>query len=209
MLQPPADVPFASFLFLFTLQNSKGSVEVAAKCFYRRKDLPSNLLVAADRHACMWGTSWVGGCLGGKGCSPYILILLLIHNSWNMCAAFLIHISCSFSHWFVGSPNVKLPHILHVSTRHQLSAFPIPHTRSLTLLPSCLSPFPLSPFPPPPFFLHPFIFCPSLPQWQWRKKMSWTHPCQVGTTLISSRSWRDTSSGTESSSSPDRLRPTR
>ena len=32
-------------------QNSKGSVEVAAKCFYRRKDLPPNLLVAADRHA--------------------------------------------------------------------------------------------------------------------------------------------------------------
>lgn len=32
-------------------KNSKGSVEVAAKCFYRRKDLPPNLLVAADRHA--------------------------------------------------------------------------------------------------------------------------------------------------------------
>lgn len=32
-------------------KNSKGSVEVAAKCFYRRKDLPANLLVAADRHA--------------------------------------------------------------------------------------------------------------------------------------------------------------
>ncbi|XP_064403527.1 metastasis-associated protein MTA3-like isoform X2 [Halichondria panicea] len=31
-------------------KNSKGSVEVAAKCFYRRKDLPANLLVAADRH---------------------------------------------------------------------------------------------------------------------------------------------------------------
>lgn len=34
------------------LQNAKGSVEVAAKCFYRRKDLPANLLAAADRHAC-------------------------------------------------------------------------------------------------------------------------------------------------------------
>ncbi|XP_019864285.1 PREDICTED: metastasis-associated protein MTA3-like isoform X2 [Amphimedon queenslandica] len=32
-------------------KNSKGSVEVAAKCFYRRKDLPSHLLLAADRHA--------------------------------------------------------------------------------------------------------------------------------------------------------------
>lgn len=31
-------------------QNAKGSVEVAAKCFYRRKDLPANLLLAADRH---------------------------------------------------------------------------------------------------------------------------------------------------------------
>ena len=27
-------------------------MEVAAKCFYRRKDLPANLLAAADRHAC-------------------------------------------------------------------------------------------------------------------------------------------------------------
>ena len=36
---------------LFWSQNSKGSVEVAAKCFYRRKDLPPNLLLAADRHA--------------------------------------------------------------------------------------------------------------------------------------------------------------
>ena len=34
------------------LQNAKGSVEVAAKCFYRRKDLPQNLLIAADRHTC-------------------------------------------------------------------------------------------------------------------------------------------------------------
>lgn len=32
-------------------KNAKGSVEVAAKCFYRRKDLPPNLLIAADRHA--------------------------------------------------------------------------------------------------------------------------------------------------------------
>ena len=40
-------------------QNSKGSVEVAAKCFYRRKDLPPNLLVAADRHARMWAACWV------------------------------------------------------------------------------------------------------------------------------------------------------
>lgn len=40
----------ASMYFLHP-KNSKGSVEVAAKCFYRRKDLPPNLLVAADRHA--------------------------------------------------------------------------------------------------------------------------------------------------------------
>ncbi|KAL5463382.1 hypothetical protein EMCRGX_G032275 [Ephydatia muelleri] len=32
-------------------KNPKGSVEVAAKCFYRRKDLPPNLLSVADRHA--------------------------------------------------------------------------------------------------------------------------------------------------------------
>lgn len=31
-------------------KNSKGSVEVAAKCFYRRKDLPPHLLAVADRH---------------------------------------------------------------------------------------------------------------------------------------------------------------
>ena len=36
-------------------QNPKGSVEVAAKCFYRRKDLPPNLLSVADRHACKLG----------------------------------------------------------------------------------------------------------------------------------------------------------
>ena len=39
------------------LQNTKGSVEVAAKCFYRRKDLPPNILVAADRHASELTTS--------------------------------------------------------------------------------------------------------------------------------------------------------
>lgn len=38
-------------MYLLHPKNSKGSVEVAAKCFYRRKDLPPNLLVAADRHA--------------------------------------------------------------------------------------------------------------------------------------------------------------
>ena len=48
----PFNSYYRSCLFRY-LQNSKGSVEVAAKCFYRRKDLPSNLLVAADRHASM------------------------------------------------------------------------------------------------------------------------------------------------------------
>ena len=33
------------------LQNSKGGVEVAVKCFYRRRDLPSQLLALADQHA--------------------------------------------------------------------------------------------------------------------------------------------------------------
>lgn len=44
-------LPCLAFIYSRHPQNSKGSVEVAAKCFYRRKDLPPNLLVAADRHA--------------------------------------------------------------------------------------------------------------------------------------------------------------
>jgi metastasis-associated protein MTA len=32
-------------------KNSKGGVEVAVKCFYRRRDLPSQLLALADQHA--------------------------------------------------------------------------------------------------------------------------------------------------------------
>jgi metastasis-associated protein MTA len=32
-------------------KNTKGSVEVAAKCFYRRKDLPPSVLLCADRHS--------------------------------------------------------------------------------------------------------------------------------------------------------------
>ena len=32
-------------------KNSKGGVEVACKCFYRRRDLPQHLLGLADQHA--------------------------------------------------------------------------------------------------------------------------------------------------------------
>ncbi len=39
------------YVLLLLAQNAKGSVEVAAKCFYRRKDLPLNVLAAADTHA--------------------------------------------------------------------------------------------------------------------------------------------------------------
>ncbi len=55
LLSETLETEIVSFMdfheFFFVPQNSKGSVEVAAKCFYRRKDLPANLLAAADRHA--------------------------------------------------------------------------------------------------------------------------------------------------------------
>lgn len=47
----PPPIPYQICKIEELRKNTKGSVEVAAKCFYRRKDLPSNLLAAADRHA--------------------------------------------------------------------------------------------------------------------------------------------------------------
>ncbi len=46
-------------MYVCLAQNSKGSVEVAAKCFYRRKDLPVNLVAAADRHASELSWAWL------------------------------------------------------------------------------------------------------------------------------------------------------
>lgn len=70
------------FVHMFAVcysQNAKGSVEVAAKCFYRRKDLPLNVLAAADTHASESGDRPLVDCglyllqLYGKSATLYIV----------------------------------------------------------------------------------------------------------------------------------------
>ena len=102
-------------MYSFVLQNTKSTsaqtVEVAAKCFYRRKDLPANLLAAADRHACellkkgfskcffqgwIWSKKWP--------CDLFLkfLIYLSIFHGESWCLFFFRKLNCMCRWWWWG-----------------------------------------------------------------------------------------------------------